>query len=244
MKNDPYVLATFLKAKERDQWAADGTRPIVTISRQHGTGGDLVAIRTAELLTKHGPGTHPWIAVDKEIAERVITEHHLPQRITGFLTGEETASIEGHIEGMLGIRDSYATIIEKMTLTMIHLAKLGHVVLVGRASHLVTAGFPRAVHVRVIGSFEHRVERLMASENCSRDDAATKIMEVDETRRHFVARHFNSDVNDPLKYDLIFNMDRITVEEAARQIAHLVTSPDFRDKEAQRLADLRHHVLG
>ena len=70
------------------------------------------------------------------------------------------------------------------------------------------------------------------------------VMEVDETRRHFVARHFNSDVNDPLKYDLIFNMDRITVEEAARQIAHLVTSPDFRDKEAQRLADLRHHVLG
>ena len=32
MKNDPYIVAAFLKAKDRDQWAsADGTNPIVTI---------------------------------------------------------------------------------------------------------------------------------------------------------------------------------------------------------------------
>jgi len=244
MKNDSYVVATFLKAKEQDQWASDGTSPIVTISRQHGSGGELIAVRTAEILSEKGHGRHPWIAVDKDVTERVINDHHLPQRIAGFLTGEETASIEGHIEGILGITVPYGTIIGKMTQTMIQLAKLGHVVLVGRAAHVITAHFPRAAHIRVIGSLEHRTERIMQYEQCSRSEAEAKILETDEIRRHFVARHFKADLDDPLQYDMIFNTDRISVEEAAHQIAHLVSSPEFRDKEARQLQELRHQVLG
>ena len=38
--------------------------------------------------------------------------------------------------------------------------------------------------------------------------------------------------------------DRISVEESARLIAQLVSSPDFRDKEGQKLIELRHQVLG
>jgi len=244
MKNDPYVMATFLKAREQDQWAADGTRPIVTLSRQHGTNGSQIAARTAELLSEMSHGKQPWITVDKTMTERVLNEHHLSPRVTGFLTGEETASIENHIESMLGISMAYETVIEKMTQTMIHIAKLGHVVLVGRAANVVTAGFPRAVHVRVVGSYDRRVERLMEKQNCSRDVAMAEITEVDENRRHFVAKNFKSDITDPLLYDMTFNTDRISVDEAARLITHLVTSPNFRDKEARQLSDLRHQVLG
>src|ERR1700722_15295886 len=48
MKNDPYVVAAFLKAKEAEKWAADGTNPIVTISRQVGALGEEIALRTSE----------------------------------------------------------------------------------------------------------------------------------------------------------------------------------------------------
>lgn len=244
MKNDPYIVAAFLKAQDRDQGTSDGTRPIVTLSRQHGTSGELIAVRTAEILTEMSHGKHPWIAVDKDIAEHVINDHHLPREIAGFLTGEQTASIENYIEGVLGISVPYKTIMEKMTQTMIHLAKIGHVVLVGRAAHVVTAGFPRAAHIRIMASLEHRVERIMESKNCSRDDAAAEIRDVDDYRRHFVAKHFKVDLDDPTQYDLVFNVDRISVEEAARLIAHLVSSPDFRKKEASQLVELRHQVLG
>jgi len=56
MKNDPYIIAGFLEAIERENWKADGTNPIVTISRQMGADGEAIALRTVELLTEmiHG----------------------------------------------------------------------------------------------------------------------------------------------------------------------------------------------
>ena len=243
MKNDPYIVAAFLKAQDQGA-SADGTNPIVTISRQHGTPSELIAVRTAEILTEMSHGQHPWIAVNKDIAERVISDHHLPRQTAHFLTGEHTVSIEDYVEGLLGISVSREKVVEKMVQTLIHLARLGHVVFVGRAAHVVTARFPRAAHIRLIGSFERRVERVMESNGCSRDEAAYEIREVDEKRRTFTAKHFGVDLDDPTHFDLIFNTDRMSAEEAARLIAHLVASPDFRKKEASQLVELRHQVLG
>ncbi len=244
MKNDPYIVAAFLEAKEREKWTANGTSPIVTISRQRGTEGEAIAFRASEILTEMSHGKHPWVVVDKSIAERVIEDHHLPNRIKGFFSGEQTLSIEEHIEGILGISVPGATMIENMTRTIVRLARIGHVIFVGRGAHVITAKFPRAAHIRIIGSFDRRVERVAESKQCSRDEAAAEVKKVDDQRRQFVSTYFNSNLDDPTRYDMVFNTDRISVDEAARLIAQLVSSPDFREKEAKKLVELRHHVLG
>jgi cytidylate kinase len=244
MKNDAYLVAAFLKAKELDNWAADGTSPIVTISRQRGAEGQAIAFRTAEILSEMSRGLQPWVVIDKDIAERVIEDHHLPKRISSFFTEEQTLSIEEHVEGILGITVPAATRIKDLTRTIVNLARLGHVIFVGRAAHVITAKFPRALHVRIIGSIERRVERLAEKKACSRDEAAAEIKMADHQRRHFVSAHFHTDIDDPTHYDMVFNTDRISVEESARLIAQLVSSPDFRKREAQNLVELRHQVLG
>jgi cytidylate kinase len=244
MKNNAYLVAGFLSAKERDNWAADGTSPIVTIARQRGAEGQAVAFRTAEILTEMSQGLQPWIVVDKDIAERVIEDHHLPKRISRFFTDEETLTIEEHIEGILGISVPSAERIRDMAQTIVTLARLGHVIFVGRAAQVITAKFPRAVHVRIIGSFARRVERVAAQKQCSWDEAAEEVRTVDHQRRHFGTAHFHSDLEDPAHYDMIFNTDRVSVEESARLIAQLVSSPDFREKEVRKLRELRHQVLG
>jgi cytidylate kinase len=244
MKNDPYIMAGFLEAKEREQWKADGTNPLVTISRQAGAGGEEIAFRAAEILTDVTLGQDPWIVVDKNLADSVIEDHHLPTRIARFFTDEQTLSIEEHIEGILGISVPGATMIEKMTQTVIRLARIGHVIFVGRAARVITARFPRAVHVRVIGSFDRRAERLAETTPCSWDKAAEEVRKLDEQRRHFISHYFRTDVDDPAHYDLIFNTDRVSIEESARLIAHLVSAPNFREAEAMKLTDLRHQVLG
>lgn len=244
MKNDPYIVAAFLNAKERDKWVADGTTPFVTISRQRGAEGEAVACRAAEILTEKSQGLQPWIVVDKDIAERVIEDQHLPKRISRFFTEEQTLSIEEHLEGILGISVPAATRIKEMTRTVINLARIGHVIFVGRAAHLITAKFPRAAHVRVIGSFDRRVQRLAEKMRCSWDEAAAEVRTADNQRRQFVSAHFHADLEDPVNYDMIFNTDRVSVEESARLIAHLVSSSDFREEEARKLLELRHQVLG
>ena len=243
MKNDPYIVAAFLKAKELNHWAADGTSPVVTISRQMGAHGEEIAYRTGALLTE-SHGKHPWVVVDKDLGERVIQDHHLPKQISCFFSGEQTLSIEKHIEGMLGISVPGPVMLQSLTRTIIQLARIGHVILVGRAAHLITARFPRAVHVRIIGSFERRVERVAESKKCSWDEAASEIRKVDDQRRHFISAYFHSDLDDMSHYDLLFNTDRVSVEECARLIAQLISSPDFREKESMQLKELRHQVLG
>jgi cytidylate kinase len=243
MKNDPYIVAAFLKAKELENWAADGTSPIVTISRQMGAQGEEIAYRTASLLTEMSQARNPWVVVDKDLGERVIEDHHLPRQIARFFSEEQTLSIEEHIEGMFGISVPGATMIEKMTRTVVQLARIGQVILVGRAAHLITAKFPCAVHVRIIGSFDRRVERVAESRHCSWDEAANEVRVVDEQRRHFVSTFFHSDLDDTQHYDMIFNTDRISVEEGALMIGQLIKSPDFRKQEATKLRELRHQVL-
>ncbi|MCE0521589.1 MAG: cytidylate kinase-like family protein [Methylacidiphilales bacterium] len=237
-------MAAFLKAKERDNWAsADGTSPIVTLSRQRGSRGDPIAKRTAEILTELSHGHQPWVVLDRNIADHVIEDHHLPKRITRFLSEEETTSIEDRIEGMLGINIPHGVVMNKMTQTIVHLARLGNVVFVGNASHVITAKFPRAAHIRIIGSFDRRMERVMEEMNCSRKEAAAEVKKVDERRHHFVATNFHVDLDDPTRYDLVINTDRVTVEEASQIIARLVSWPNFREMEARKLSELRHNVL-
>lgn len=244
MKNDPYIVATYLNAKQRDNWVADGTSPLVTISRQRGAEGSAIGARTAELLTEMNQDAHPWIVVDKDLAQHVIEDHHLPKRISSFFTDEQTLSIEQHLEGILGISVSSATMVEKMTRTMVRLARLGHIVFVGRAAHVIAAKFPRAVHVRIIGSFDRRVQRVAESKQCSWDRAVEEVRLIDKQRKHFVSTCFHSDLDDAEQYDMVLNTDRMSVEEGARVIAQLVNSPHFREEEARRLRELRRQVLG
>src|SRR5271170_1062207 len=112
MKNDPYIVAAFLKAQEAENWVADGTNPLVTISRQVGSMGEEIAYRTSSLLTEMTHGKQPWIVVDKDLGERVINDHHLPKHISRFFTGEQILSIEEYIEGMVGISVPSTTMIE------------------------------------------------------------------------------------------------------------------------------------
>jgi cytidylate kinase len=244
MKNDAYLVAGFLSAKQRSNWASDGTSPIVTIARQRGAHGEAVAYRTAEILTELSHGLYPWIVVDKDIAQRVIEDHHLPAQISRFFTDEQTLSIEQHLEGLLGISVPATVRIQDMTRTVINLARLGHVIFVGRAAHVITARFPRAVHVRVIGSLNRRIESVMEQQHCSRTEAAAEVKATDEQRRLFVQHHFHSDLEDSSNYDIIFNSDRVSVEESAHLIAQLVSAPDFRQTQARQLVELRHQVLG
>ena len=106
------------------------------------------------------------------------------------------------------------------------------------------AKFPRALHVRVIGSLERRAERVAQQMGLSPHDAEAEVRRVDHDRGHFISHYFHTQLDDPSQYDMIFNTDRVSVEEAAQLIAHLVTSPNFREPGAAKLRELRHQVLG
>ena len=83
-----------------------------------------------------------------------------------------------------------------MAQTILRLAGIGRVIIVGRAANLVTVHLPQARHVRIIGSMERRVARVMECENLSHADAQPLVQKVDDNRAHFVSSFFHVNIDD------------------------------------------------
>jgi len=240
MKTDLCHLIAYLKAQE---YSAEGPpalkipQPIITISRQRGANGKLIAREMADFLTKQSRGNQPWVVVDKSLAQRVMEDHHLTQRISHFLTEEQTESIGDRVEEILGLQPSRWTMVAHMAQTMMRLAEIGRVIFVGRAANIVTAHLPQACHIRIIGSVECRVQRVMESSNLSQEEAQAQVRKADYNRAHFVSSYFRVNVDDPLHYDLTINTDRISVEKAIHLIIQLLPASE------KQMSHLQIHAL-
>ena len=55
-----------------------------------------------------------------------------------------------------------------------------------------------------------------------RKEASEYVQREDQGRKRYVEKYFESDIDDPLLYDLVINTDRVPYGEAGRLIAEAV----------------------
>ena len=195
----------------------------VTISRQTGSGAHSVAEKLAVLLQAQTPkDACPWTVFDKNLVDKVVQEHDLPERVARFMPEDRTSAISDTMEELFGLHPPSWLLVRKVTETVLHLAELGNVILIGRGGALVTASLSHVFHVRLVGSLERRIQRLQEFNQLKREAALHLIQEEDRGRERYLKKHFNRDINDPLLYDLVINTDRVSFDEAARLIADAV----------------------
>jgi len=200
--------------------ARDTGKLAITISRQTGTGGLAIAQTLAAYLQKHGPRRDkPWTVFDKNLVEEVLKQHNLPKELAAYLSEERTSELQDMVEEVLGLHPSSWVLVRRVTETILNLAELGNVVLVGRGANVITSRLDHVFHVRIVGSLEQRIERLRQFERISEKTARKLIEEVDDGRRRYLRKHFKKDIDDPLLYDLVLNTDRISDESALHLIA-------------------------
>src|ERR1039458_9602356 len=81
--------------------------PFVTISRQSGAYGITVSRDLCEYLQKNERRTKcVWTVFDKELIEKVIQEHDLPQTVLSYLSEDTVSEIQDMIEETLGLHPS------------------------------------------------------------------------------------------------------------------------------------------
>lgn len=197
----------------------NAVRPVVTISREAGAGGHSVAERVArrmEHAMKLKAGT--WSVVDEDLAEKVLEDHDLPKRLAGYMPEKVSNHIQSVIEELVGLHPSQWTLAQHTAETLLYLAELGNVVLVGRGGHLVTRKMPHAYHYRLVGSQAQRTHRLMDLYGIDNQKAQVLLHERDHGRRSYVHTHFQREVSDPHDYHMVINTDRVSYDAAARVI--------------------------
>lgn len=197
------------------------TRPFVTISREAGSGGSTVARNLAELMNERSSGLpHPaWAVFDRALAEKVLADHHLPQRIARYMNEDANKAITSAIEETLGLHPSVWTLVEQTAETILKLAYLGNVIIVGRGASLVTRRLAQGVHVRLVGTLERRIQHTMEAESLDYREAKKRVQRRDQQRRAYVRNYFNQYIEDPTLYHLVINTDLVSYRDAAVLIA-------------------------
>ena len=195
----------------------------VTISRQTGAGGIVIGQKLALYLDKHLPGTCPWTVFDKNLVDEIIKDHHLlSKKIVPFLQEKAVSDIEETLEEMFGAHPLGAILVGDTNDTILRLARMGRVILVGRGSSNITSKILGGVHIRLVGSFKSRRDYTKEYLKCSDKEAEEVICKEDTGRKEYLKQNFNQDINDPLLYDLVINTDSISLTEAVSLIGGLV----------------------
>ena len=195
----------------------------VTLSRQTGSGGNSVAVRLAALLNEAGrKGDCPWTVFDRDLIEKVLEDHQLPARLAKFFPEDRLTELEDIMDEVFGLRPASYTVVQQTSETMLKLAALGNVVLIGRAGNIVTRKLPDVLHVRLVGSLETRARRLSESRGMTRKSALDLIAREDAGRRRYVKKYFGEDIENAQLYHLVINTDLVSIEETASLLTRMV----------------------
>ena len=203
--------------------ARPGPPLCVTLSRQSGAGATAIAHRLAAFLDEHRPDQPPrWTVFDKALVERVLKEHHLPERLAQYMPEDRVSYIRDTLEELLGLHPSSTALVSQVSQTILGLAEMGNCILIGRAANVILARSPGAFHVRLVAPFEQRVQRLMHDLDAGAEAAMEFANHEDAARARYVRTHFDADIADPLAYDLVLNSGTLDEFEAAEVIGRAV----------------------
>jgi cytidylate kinase len=200
--------------------------PVITVSRQFGSGGSDVAARVAGVLG--------WRLVDNEmvdgIARRLGTtpaaveaiderSPSLAERLADMFAFGSGEIVSAPLHGPLP--PTVERVLEVTRRVIEDAAARGPVVLVGRGAQASLATRTDALHVFCCAPQAALVERVMMREGLSADEATRRVHDKNRQRAEFVKRSFGRDWLSPAHYHLCVNTASLGIEGAAELIVHL-----------------------
>ena len=194
---------------------------VIAMTREMGSRGRDVAQRVAEEM---GLTLVLHELVEHDLAERLrVPESVVHHRLEGGVSLRERLQIGSK-------RLAQYTAEE-----ILELAQKGNVLIRGWGACVLLRDVPHVVRVRVCAPLELR-ERSLMERGSSKDRSAARqeIERNDATHKRTLQAAFGVDREDPLLYDLVLNIGRLSVETCAKLVRELVESPELRETDASR----------
>jgi cytidylate kinase len=219
---------------------------IITISREYGSDGRSVALKSAELLG--------YLCMNKDLLVEVAREAQVPvSEVERYDERPEHPALRvlrkfltpGHPDALTGLSEYewWATasmpelakqqqtglpildeesFVQSTREVMLRLVERGRVVLVGRGSQALLSHQADVLHARIIAPLSQRIEWVIKRDQLDKQEAEKQIRKYDERRGRYVKRHYGVDWSKPEHYHLTLNTGHTGVEAAARTIVEAV----------------------
>ena len=188
--------------------------PVVTLSREPGSGGRIIAEGLAE--------TYGLSIFHQEVIHDMAQSAKVSKVLLETLDEKGISMVEDWISAAIRERhlwpDEYLQHLMKVIGTI---GKHGAAVIIGRGANFILPPEGR-FRVRVIAPIKTRIERVAREFDVPPEKAKNRIIRTESNRRAFIRKYFNSDIDDPLNYDIVINTGTLSIEQAVKTIGNLL----------------------
>ena len=185
--------------------------PIITVSREPGSGGSIIAKRLTEKL-----------GIDlfhQEVLHEMAKSTDVSTQLLKTLDEKGLSILEDWISSLVHDRhlwpDQYLKRLMKVIGTI---GEHGRAVIVGRGANFILSP-DNCFRVRVISPQRVRIQHVVKSFNIPEDEAKRRVIRTESDRRAFIRKYFNAEIADPINYDIVINTGTLSMDDAASAIA-------------------------
>jgi cytidylate kinase len=176
---------------------------VVTLSREFGSQGSLVAEQAAHALG--------YRVVDKSTVEKVFRDYGLPR------LEEEYQAVPGFWERFdLQRRDRRETLFSMLDQVLRAFARVGELVIVGRGGFAVLAGLVDVLHVRVQAPLATRIQRVAGLPGMEAPGRAEEVVKAnDQLQKSFIESVYGLPWDRAGHFDLVLDTGKLPVPACA-----------------------------
>lgn len=198
---------------------------VITISREFGSEGSLVAEKAAQALGYH--------LADKATIEAILR----PEFGTSEFQREYGAAPGFWDRFDLHRMDRRQQMIEALNKAILALARHGHMVIVGRGGFSVLEGLADVLHVRVQAPLAVRIQRVKALPEVAVPSRAERfILENDRIQKMFIESVYGVAWDSAKRFDLVLDTGKLALDTAVELLLHAVRAVDAAPLGGRHLA--------
>jgi cytidylate kinase len=187
-----------------------GSISIITISREYGSGGVMIAEKLAKKMG--------YDLFHQEVIQEMAKSAQISKRFIQTLDEKGLSVLEESIASLINERhlwpDQYLRHLMRIVGTI---GRHGRAVIVGRGANYIIP-VEKILRICVICQLPVRIKNIAKRFNISEVEARKKVLNTDANRRAFTRKYFYTDASDPHNYDVVINTGRISYDTAVESI--------------------------
>ncbi len=189
--------------------------PVITISREPGTGGTTIAEKLAQALTMD--------FMSGKIIEQVAQNAQMSEQVVRTLDEKDVSLREDWLKIIFDSRHLWPDIFIRHLMRVIStIGRHGNAVILGRGANYFLP-LEETFRVRLIAPREARIAKVMADRDVSREEAEKYVVRTESDREAFVRKYFQAEIGDPAHYDLVIDTSRLGIDGTVEVIRHAYT---------------------
>ena len=182
----------------------------ITISREPGSGGSVVAKKLAAKLD--------FRVFHQEVLIEIAKRADVSDKLLATLDEKGLNVLEDCITALVYDRHLWPDEYLKHLMKVIGaIGKHGSAVIVGRGANFVVPPQNR-LRLRIVAPQNVRIANVARAFDVKTEEARRHIIRTESDRRAFIRKYFNADITDPNNYDIVINTGALEIDKAVEAV--------------------------